>query len=432
LLYKLFYTTVETAVDVLDTHTHRSVEMLEHIIYEHLLHCVRTELPEQVLQRFQLLFIQGGVYPEPSIRMTLHDLVRGGNLKHSFQPFFNRCCFILINRWQMNLLHQGAIVALVDLLHQCRGTSVVGGQPSPTGRLRFSVHEYVRSPYFQRIRQLADLLNPNNDADKQRPLSTLLHRYPYLYPHCLINQDDGEDYQKLIVVTQRNASQQFQKDLSSYLAHSMIHKEKQHQTILTTPSKNPTLLTHQDMCSSLKHYVTKVDSRGTYKDMAHQFWMPGEQPQTYKRFKVALTDYIASSIPSKFGRCRFNDQFRGYLNSLHPESDAAAVNDFLLVRTCNQVLNFMVIESKQRPNHSVFMDLLNNLGSTLTVGLLLKVVLLCNKVKPYLERRISILFQHYELQTRGSVDWLVRCLEKLNLAWTAHFSAQNLSYVHLL
>jgi hypothetical protein len=102
------------------------------------------------------------------------------------------------------------------------------------------------------------------------------------------------------------------------------------------------------------------------------------------------------------------------------------------VRTCNQVLNFMVIESKQRPNHSVFMDLLNNVGSTLTVGLLLKVVLLCNKVKPYLERRLSILFQHYESQARGSVDWLVRCLEKLNLAWTAHFSAQNLSYVHLL
>jgi hypothetical protein len=80
----------------------------------------------------------------------------------------------------------------------------------------------------------------------------------------------------------------------------------------------------------------------------------------------------------------------------------------------------------------VFMDLLNNVGSTLTVGLLLKVVLLCNKVKPYLERRLSILFQHYASQARGSVDWLVCCLEKLNLAWTAHFSAQNLSYVHLL
>jgi hypothetical protein len=418
-------------VKALETLTHRSVEVLEQRIYEHLLQCVRTELPEQVLQRFQLLFIQGAMYPEPSIRVALHELVRGHGAKHSFQPFFNRCCFILINRWQMNILQRDMIVQLVEALHQCRGASVIGGQPSATGRIRFLVQEYVRSSYFQRLRQLADLLNPNNDQDKQRPLSTLLHRYPYLYSHCLTNQDDGEDYQKLIVVTQRSANQKFQQDLSSYLTYSLIKQEKPRETS-SGSAKNPTLLTDKDVCSSLKHYLSKVDSRGTYKDMAQQFWTPGHQPQTYGSFKGALTEYISTSIPAKFGQCRFNDQLQGYLNNLYPENNASAVNDFLLVRTCNQLLNFMVIESKQRPNHAVFMDLLNNVGSTLTVGLLLKVVLLCHKVKPYLERRLSILFQHYELHARGSVDWLVRCLEKLNLAWTAHFSAQNLSYVHLL
>jgi hypothetical protein len=418
-------------MNALDLRTHRSVEVLEQTVYDHLLQCVRTELPEQVLERFQHLFIQAGTYPDPSIRQTLHELVRGGHTKHNFQPFFNRCCFILVNRWQMNVLHRETIVQFVDMLQQCRGASLIVGHPTPSGRLRFLVQEYVRSTFFQRLRQLADLLNPQNDHDKQRPLSGLLHRYPYLYSHCLTNQDDGEDYQKLIVVTQRNANQSYQQNLSSYLTNTLIKQEKSHPNVTTT-SKNPTLLNHQELCSSLKHYLTKVDSRGTYKDMAQQFWMPGHQPQTYGSFKLALNNYISSSIPSKFGQCRFNDQFRGYLDSLHPENNTSAINDFLLVRTCNQVLNFMVIESKQRPNHSVFMDLLNNVGSTLTVGLLLKVVLLCNKVKPYLERRLSILFQHYASQARGSVDWLVCCLEKLNLAWTAHFSAQNLSYVHLL
>jgi hypothetical protein len=422
---------VRIAVNTLDSQTNLSAEKLEQTVYEHLLHCVRTELPEQVLQRFQVLFIQGGMYSELRIRTALNELVRSGSAKHSFHPFFNRCCFILINRWQMNILHRDAIVQLVEMLHQCRGASVIAGQSSPTGRTRFLVQEYARSSYFQRIRQLGDLLNPNNDGDRKRPLSTLLHRYPYLYPHCLTNQDDGEDYQKIITVTQRNANQRFHQDLSSYLTYSLIQKERPNQAVLVMP-KNPTLLTHQEVCSSLKHYLAKADARGTYKDMAHQFWMPGYEPQTYGSFKTALSEYLSSSIPSQTGQTRFNEQFRGYLDSLHPESNAAPINDFLLVRTCNQVLNFMVIESKQRPNHTVFMNLLNNIGSTLTVGLLLKVVLLCNKVKPYLERRLSILFQHYESQMRGSVDWLVRCLEKLNLAWTAHFSTQNLSYVHLL
>jgi hypothetical protein len=430
--HKPFFRSVSITVSVLDPLANLSVEKLEQTVYEHLLHCVRTESPEQVLQRFQFLFIQGGLYSEPPIRSALNELVRSGSVKHSFPPFFNRCCFILINRWQINILHRDAIVQLVEMLHQCRGVSVITGQSSPTGRTRFLVQEYVRSSYFQRIRQLADLLNPNNDSDQKRPLSALLHRYPYLYSHCLTNQDDGEDYQKLIVVTQRSANQRFHQDLSSYLTHSLLQQEKPKLATASIMPKNPTLLTHKEVCSSLKHYLAKVDSRGTYKDMAHQFWMPGYEPQTYGSFKAALVEYISSGIPSQFGQSRFNEQFRGYLDSLNPGSNAAPINDFLLVRTCNQVLNFMVIESKQRPNHTVFMNLLNNVGSTLTVGLFLKVVLLCNKVKPYLERRLSILFQHYESQMRGSVDWLVRCLEKLNLAWTAHFSSQNLSYVHLL
>jgi hypothetical protein len=423
-------------VNILDSHRHHSVEALEQIIYQHLLECVRLEAPDQVLQRFQTLFVQGGTYPDAEIRMALQNLMRSGQARQNFLPFFNRCCFILINRWQMNLLQREAVVQLVEILHQCRGPSVIVGQPSPAGRLRFMVQEYARSPLFQKLRQLADFLNPKNDHDERRPLSSLLYRYPYLYGHCLTNQEDTEEYQKMIVTAQQSAKQKFEQDLASYLTYALIQDEKsQPKTITTSGSNsphNPTLLNHQELCSTLKQYVAKVDARGTYQDMAQQFWAPGRQPQSYGAFKGALYDYVIGSIPAKFGQSRFNVQLKSHLDHLYPDSDAGAVNDFLIVRTCNQLLNFMVIESRQRPNHTVFMNLLNNLGSTVTIGLLLKVVLLTRKVKPYLERRLSILFQHYEAHTRGSVQWLVTCLEKLNLAWTAHFSSQNLSYVNLL
>ena len=423
-------------MNVLDSHRYHSVESLEQTIYQHLLECVRVESPDQVLQRFQSLFIQGGGYPEPGIRMALQDLMRSGQGRQSFLPFFNRCCFILINRWQMNLFQRDAVVQLVEMLHQCRGPSMIVGQPSPAGRLRFLVQEYVRSPLFQKLRQLADFLNPKNDHDERRPLSSLLYRYPYLYAHCLTNQEDTEEYQKMIVTAQQSAKQKFEQELSSYLTHALIQDKPAQQRIISPTESsswyNPTLLNHQELCSTLKHYVAKVDARGSYQDMAQQFWAPGHQPQSYAGFKNALYDYVTSSIPAKFSQSRFNVHLKGYLDHLYADSDASAVNDFLVVRTCNQLLNFMVIESRQRPNHTVFMNLLNNLGSTVTTGLLLKVVLLTRKVKPYLERRLSILFQHYEAHQRGSVQWLVTCLEKLNLAWTAHFSSQNFSYVNLL
>lgn len=409
----------------------RSPEQLEQQIYDHLLHCVRSEFPDQVLQRFQLLFLQGGAYPDPAIRMTLNEIISGRSAKKDFLPFFNRCCFILINRWQINALHRDAVVRLVELLMQCRGPSALVGNPSPSGRLRYAVQEYVRSSYFTQIQQLSAFLNPKNDQDTQKPLATILHRYPYLYPHCLNNQDNGEEYQKIITVTQRTAQKKFEGELSSYLTHSLLKSNRASRDI-DQALKNPTLLSHQDLCATLKHYVTKVDDQGTYQDMAQQFWSPVHRPQSYAAFKGTLHNYILRSMPDKFGKCRFHDQLHHYLKNLNPESNGAAVNDFLVVRTCNQLINFMVVESRQRPNHAVFMDLLNNMGSTQTVGLLLKIVLLCNKAKPYLERRVSILFQHYQGQTQNSVIWLVRCLEKLNLAWTAHFSNQNLSYVHLL
>ncbi|NJM78173.1 MAG: hypothetical protein HC852_23345 [Acaryochloridaceae cyanobacterium RU_4_10] len=424
-------------MNVLVSQNQRSLEVLEQKIYDHLLNCVRTELPEQILERFQLLFVQAGIYPEPEIRIALHESLRSNSGKQGFLPFFNRCCFIIINRWQMNLLHRDWIVQLVEIIGQCGGPSVIVGQPTPAGRLRFLIQEYVRSEYFQRLQQLADFLNPKNDTDERRPLSTLLHRYPFLYPHCLTNQQDETDYQKMIVGVQKSAQQQIEQDLSHYLTHSLLQRNQASAQLIIESNaasidlKNPTLLKHKELCASLKHYVSKVDSRGTYQDMAKQFWTPTHQPQTYQHFKASLHDYVTSSIPPQFGKCRFNDQLKGYLDHLSPENDSSLLNDFLTVRTCNQVLNFMVIESRQRPNHSVFMDLLNNVGTTLTIGLLLKVVLLCNKVKPYLERRFSLLFQHYESHAKGAVAWLVKCLEKLNIAWVGNFSRQNLSFVHL-
>lgn len=417
-------------MNVLVSQSSLSPQLLEQNLYDHLLECVRTESPEQVLHRFQQLFLQYGAYPEPGIRNGLDVLVRSGHAKQNFQHFFNRCCFILINRWQPNPQQRGAVTQLVDMLNQHRGPSVIVGQPSPSGRLRFMVQDYVRSPFFTRLRQLSDFLNPkNNDRDDQKPLSTLLHRYPYLYTHCMTSQEDESEYQKMIGSAQKSAQVKFEQNLSSYLTHSLL---KTGQDAPREEFLNPTLLSPQDVSTTLKTYLTKVDSRGSYKDMAQRFWTPGFAPNSYAAFKASMHEYLISSIPPKFGRCRFNDQLRSHILGLYPESNAVPLNDFLVVRTCNQVLNYMVIESRQRPAHSVFMDLLNNLGSTMTVGLMLRVVLLCGKVRPSLDRRFSLLFQHYESQSHSSVRWLVKCLEKLNLAWCAHFGVHNLSYVHLL
>jgi hypothetical protein len=120
------------------------------------------------------------------------------------------------------------------------------------------------------------------------------------------------------------------------------------------------------------------------------------------------------------------------LQQVSPDQHRSPINDVLVTRTYHQLLNFLVIENRQNPKHFIFMDLISNIGSTHTVGLLLKVVLLSSKVKASLERRLALLFSHYESQQQTTVQWLVRCFEKMNVALTTHFGKLDFSFVNLL
>jgi len=133
-----------------------------------------------------------------------------------------------------------------------------------------------------------------------------------------------------------------------------------------------------------------------------------------------------------YGKRHFNQQLDDLLVNLSPESESQPLTDFLMVRTCSQLLNFLVVESAHQPHHFVFIDLLSNLGATSTTQLLLQIVLLCRRVKPYLEKRFSILFHHYERYRRDRVQWLIAAMENLQIALSTNFSALDLCFLHQL
>lgn len=127
------------------------------------------------------------------------------------------------------------------------------------------------------------------------------------------------------------------------------------------------------------------------------------------------------AIDPEYGKRKFNNQLYHQLKHILSDSDAHPLNDFLVVRTCSQLLNFLVVGNPQQPSHFVFVDLITNLEPIATMGLLLRIILFCRQVKPYLERRFSVLFNHYESYSRDAVQWLILALENLNLALTSNF-----------
>ncbi|WP_448534685.1 hypothetical protein [Parathermosynechococcus lividus] len=401
------------------------------LIYDHLLACVQQEHPQQVIERFRALFIMGYTYPDRHVQEAMDRIVTSSTASQNFRPFVNRCCHILINRWQSRPLLQGAVPDFLAILETQVSMPAGGLSRAPIVRkLRLLLKDYLNSEVFQKLQRMVQFLREDAQDTSQilknsdRPLSTLIRRYPYLYNHCLIGDETTPEELKYIEHYQRQAVQQFEVNLSQYLT-SEFRRAQGH---VNTPTvKNPTLLTPEEVKASVQHFVGKIDQRHTYRDLANHFEHRLQRLKSTRDFRDAFFHYLTDTIPD-VGRGRFRQKFHQYLDTLPAFQQAQPINEFTIVRTCSQTLNYLVVDSAQNPNHLVFIDLLNNIGTAATIGLLLKVVLVSKKVKPYLEKRFAILFNHYQSFSRGKVRWLVNCLEHFNIANVTHFGKQDFSF----
>ena len=295
--------------------------------------------------------------------------------------------------------------------------------------MRQLVFKFSQSDYFSQLCRLAELSRPRQRYAREEPLITLIDRYPYLYSHCLVNQQDDKKHQKIIQQVQVQKQKKFEQDLSRYVAMSAVAGGRSLQSYHQQRETNPTLLPHKDLYSSLKHFVGPSTRQGSYRKSASSFIKVAKQQPTFQSFKDQVHRYIIADLDQDYVHCKFSQQLTQMLDNISPEQHHKPMSNLLMNRTFNQLMNFLVIESRRSPKHFVFMDLISNIGTTKTVGLLLKVVLIGGSVKSSLERRLSLLFNHYENHQQGTVGWLVRCLEKVQLAFTSHFGKLDLSYL---
>jgi hypothetical protein len=409
----------------------------EQVLYDHLLNAVNHEPPDVMVQRFRDLFIQGTRYGDRQVLDALDQVVRSRLADEEFRFVLNRCCHILINRWQSRSQSQPAILELISLFDNLptASPSMSRYRSRNSRRLTELVSAFRDTEQYLTLQRLARVISEQLSASSEnRDLGTLIPRYPYLYEHCLLNEDSVAEQQSMVRKLQSERQHQFEVDLSRYVT-SMVRQAKMPSRMMSvnhssTAVKNPTLMSDRDLGRALKHYLGRVDGTNTYKDLANSFIAHSHHSHSYSHFKQDLFEYMTASVQGDYGSRQFSNQLYQHLKNLSPQNDNRPLSDFLMVRTCSQLLNFLVVDTAQNPHHFVFMDLISNVGPLLTTGLLLKIVLICRKVKPYLERRLSILFGHYETAEQATVQWLVQMLENVNLALCVHFGNIDLSFIH--
>lgn len=406
----------------------RQTSLEEQYLYDHLQDCIQKESPEEILERFRCLFVKGRDYQNDAVRLALVKIVNSRQAEREFQFILNRCFYLVIRHWQKQPQHQSAIPQLIAL---CTEVLPPRGEYYRTAnRLRKLMSEFVKTDQYSKLQRLGWVFSQNRDNSDR--VNHLIYRYPYLYENCLLSEDNDYENLKVIWRIQKRVQHQFELDLSQYVTYKVrLEQMKQAESKgkALRPLANPTLLKESDFNTALKQFVGSIEGSYTHWDLSRSFLTHSLQTPSYKAFKDDLYEYLIASVDSKYGKHQFNEKLYSTIQSILPSSDSQKLNEFLLLRTSSRILNFLILESDRRPDHHVFVDLVTNLGATNTVSLLLKVVLLCSKVKPHLEKRVSILFDRYESYPRKDVPWLVKALENLHIALSVHFGEADLSCI---
>ena len=405
-------------------------------IYHHLETCIQQESPEEVVTRYYSLFVQATGYENSEIRETLEQIMKTEDEEKHLTSFLSQACYLAINYWlkQSTEAHQ-VIPKFIRIFIDIPPFSRV--QSLSARRIREAVIQFSKSDDFLRLKRLPSLFNADAESqqDKSQPLSTLLARYPFLYQHCILPPEDYAATKKALKQFQQKQQQAFELSLSKYITNRLrLARQKKRYGSLAEAQKhltavpNPSLLKDSELITTLQHFISGVEGRSTYQDLAQRFIIHSTKAETFKTYKKDLYEYLTAAIDDHNSKRQLNPKLASYLKNTLSNWDQSKPTEQLMLRVLNNLLKFLIVESEKNIDHYLYLDLVTNLGPTRTIGLILKILLIGNKIYPYVTSRFAILYNHYENTPRYNVHWLFKSLENLNIALTIHYSAIDLSY----
>lgn len=405
--------------DSWSTYSNCPAPSAEDLLYQHLQYWRRQESPHQLLQRFRLLFWDGGNYPDPTIAQALFQLSKGNDGDLKFKYVLNRCCYTLINFWYSQPRDHWAIPELVGLLE----TSPSLSSAAEVQRVEFLVRQFLASEQYIALKRLKQIFNTPKESNanlaiEEQPLAYRIRYYPFLYDTSLLTKDSGQEQAKNVTDLRLRA----ETNLGIRLARYHSHRQAPSPQVETA---NPTLLTGADLSAALSYYTGKVEQGRTQKDMARWFQTYSKTARCFRDFKEEFVEYLIgpiTTVDSRYTNNLFTRNLRQHLRESMANFDDQPLSRYIHTRFCQQVLNFLVVDNPQRPVFRRFCQLIEDIGYTLTIGLLLRVVLFCAEAKPWLERRFSVLFNAHEQRLCKEVPWLVTSLEHMNVALITNFN----------
>lgn len=376
-----------------------------------MLTAVKTFSPEDVLDEFKHLFIHHVNTASSELLPALYEIVFANN-EQEFRHTLKRACYILINNWDLTRNHK-SIQDLVNLFAD--GIIYRHTQAPILKRLRSWLKNFVNSRDFEELRLFA------SRYDQEEVLHWSDRYTSYLLVPQYINLNNSVEQREAARALSKKLKEKFKFDLAFYtvLAESMNGAKRD--------IKNPTYLGDE----SLRLIKTIIAKRGvfSYVNLANIF---REQTQNlkYQFYKKSLKNYLIYSLKDDEFIKAFEKQISEKLDQIYPMHEDKVVNDALILRTSNRLIDCLTTEDHTTPS-SLFLMLLSQ-GSPLTlVVVLLKIVLMCPYVRTHLEARIADLIRYYEAYSEEDCQWVVNFFEIFNVVMTIHAESTEYTLVNM-
>ncbi len=387
------------------------VQQAQRIIYESLLEAVKAWPPEAVLDEFKRLFL---CYFDDVTSTAIDEVYTlvFANDQVEFCHTLKRCCYILINNWhatrQVDAIKD--LIAAFDQDVRLRDTASL-----TLRRLQDWVSAFKCSQDFADLRLFIDRYNRQSAEDGPWVDRFTSYRLVPQYTN-LENPIEQREAARTLAQQLRN---QYKVDLAMYVARS----QSLNVAAQTMPD-NPTAL-GEDVLRLIKTVVAKRGSYG-YVSLS-QIFLAQVQNVPFAEFKQSLQRYLIFSADQRDAEFVNTLQVRlaEKLDALYLDHSAKRLDDALILRTANRVIDFLTTEDHQEPS-ALFILLLSQGNPMTLVVTLLKLILISPNSRLYLEARIAELIHYYSNWPENECWWVIHFLEIFNVTFTIY--AENVEY----
>ncbi|MGF1541732.1 MAG: hypothetical protein ACFCU5_15005 [Pleurocapsa sp.] len=402
------------------------------IIYEHLARCAELLDPESVINEVRYLFLHGKIETVEVVK-ALEEIIASHISDREFGKFINSCFHLIINIWLTKSQSREYILGLITVFDDFNPRSKSYNRYKV--KLTQLICQYQTSDFYFQLRSLVAVINfDGSKSDTDTQIHSLIPRYPYLYQHYFLENDYINASVELISTIQANNQQKFEFQLSKYIIYQIRLLQAARIRLLSKGAgkaihrvNNPTLLSDKNFKIAIKHYIGKIDGEHTLVQISQKLTGRKKAGDSYQNFKQELKQYLLGNFTSQNPYYHFDKQLEHKLNVTFSQSDRRVLNNSLILQTCRQLISFLIIQNAQTPNFERYKDLAANLGTAQVVLLLVKILLICPEVKPDLDKKIVLLFNHYQNHKIEEVLWLVKSLEYLVIANSIYFGKVDVS-----